>query len=72
LGFGISVKAFFEQLPELLKTHRNQYALIHDDQITIHQSCESAHAIGFDKYGSMSEFMVLKIEPRAQLVISDV
>jgi hypothetical protein len=63
LTLGQRIKTYLEKLPELLPEHEGKYALIRDGEIAVYDSLSQATEIGCQKYGSLNEFLVLKIEP---------
>lgn len=59
------IKTYMEWLPNSHPQDEGKYALICRGQVTVHDSPEAAQLSGFDNYGSMSEFLVVKIERNA-------
>jgi hypothetical protein len=51
-----------EWLPGSRPEDDGKYALIHDGVLTVHKTEREANNVGFDRYGSINQFLVLKIE----------
>jgi hypothetical protein len=58
------IEIFQAQLPSLLPKYEGRYALVHGGQVSIYDSPDEANRFGFEKYGKINDFLVIKIEPQ--------
>ena len=59
---GQQIQIFQAQLPSLLPEYEGRYALMHGEQVAIYDSPDEANRFGFEKYGKINDFLVIKIE----------